>query len=166
MPRLQPAGVFGRLFSSIFPKKLEVQVRSEELPDGRIALTPVYLLAGQEVDPALVSPDPKQRILGHSVIADKSVLSRLPPGHNQAAEAEGGRVPSPISNGNGVLVQGKTGEKPAEVQEVKPQVMLTLNPGDTLDVHSQLVTDQGVVVAKPLDLETTAPGRGMVFCRR
>jgi len=54
MPRLQPAGVLGRLFSSIFPKKLEVQVRSEELADGRIALTPVYLLAGQEVDSALL----------------------------------------------------------------------------------------------------------------
>ena len=31
--------------------------------------------------------------------------------------------------------------------------MLTLNQGDTLDVHSQLTTDQGGIVAKPLDLE-------------
>ena len=54
MTRLQPAGVFGRLFSSIFPEKLEVQVRSEELADGAAPVfTPVYLLAGQEVDPAL-----------------------------------------------------------------------------------------------------------------
>jgi hypothetical protein len=48
MPRLQPAGALGRLFSSVFPKKLKVQVRSEEHADGRIALTPVYLLDGQE----------------------------------------------------------------------------------------------------------------------
>ena len=38
--------------------------------------------------------------------------------------------------------------------------MLTLNPGDTLDVHSQLMTDQGVVVAKPLDLEQLRQDEG------
>ena len=152
MPRLQPAGIFGRLFSSIFPKKLEVQVRSEELADGRIALTPVYLLDGQEVDPTLVSPDPTQRILGHSVIADKSVLAACRQGAATLTKPKAAEYLSDLKR-KGVPVQGKTEEKPADVREVKPRVMLTLNPGDTLDVNSQLMTDQGVVVAKPLDLE-------------
>jgi len=152
MPRLQPAGIFGRLFSSIFPKKLEVQVRSEELADGRIALTPVYLLDGQEVDPTLVSPDPTQRILGHSVIADKSVLDACRQGAATLPKPKAAEYLSGLKR-KGVPVQGKTEERPADVREVKPRVMLTLNPGDTLDVKSQLMTDQGVVVAKPLNLE-------------
>ena len=141
----------GRLFSSIFPKKLEVQVRSEELSDGRIALVPVYLLAGQEVDPALVGPDPKQRILGHSVIADKSVLDACRQGAVNLTKSRAAEHLSDLKR-KGVLVQGKTEEKPADVREVKPMVVLTLNPDDTLDVRSQLMTDQGVAVAKPLDL--------------
>ena len=162
MPQLQPAGVFGRLFSSIFPKKLEVQVRSEELSDGRIALTPVYLLAGQEVDPALISLDSRQRILGHSVIAGKSVLTAYRQGTTRLPKHKAAEYLGDLKR-KGVPVQGKTGEKLTEVQEVKPRVMLTLNPGDDLDVYSELITDQGVVVAKPLDLGQLRRDEGWFF---
>ncbi|MGA2257699.1 MAG: hypothetical protein ABSG53_23810, partial [Thermoguttaceae bacterium] len=162
MPRLQPAGVFGRLFSSIFPKKLEVQVRSEELSDGRIALTPVYLIAGQEVDSALVSLDPRQRILGHSAIAGKSVLSACRQGTTRLPKQKAAECLNDLKR-NGVLVQSKTGEKLTKVQEVKPRVMLTLNPADILDVHSQLITDRGVAVAKPLDLGQLRRDEGWFF---
>ena len=152
MPRLQPAGIFGRLFSSVFPKKLEVQVRSEELADGRIELIPAYFFDGQEVDPALVGRDPKQRILGHSVIADKSVLSACRQGAAKLTKPKAAEYLSELKR-KGIPVQGKTEEKPAEVREVKARVTLTLSPGDTLEVNSQLITDQGVVVAKPSNLD-------------
>lgn len=152
MPRLQPAGVFGRLLSSIFPKKLEMQVRSEELADGRIALTPVYLLDGQEVDPALVGSGPKQRILGHAVIADESALATCRQGAARLTKQHAAEYLSDLKR-KGVPVHGGTEAKPPDVREVKPKVMLTLNPGDTLEVRSQLMTDQGVAVAKPLNLE-------------
>ena len=157
MPRLQPAGVFGRLLSSIFPKKLEVQVRTEELSDGRIALHPVYLLAGQEVDPALVSLDPRQRILGYCVVADKSVLSACRQGAATLTKRKAAEYLHDLKR-KGVSVRGKTRTRP--LREVKPRVTLTLNPGDTLDVQSQLMTDQGVVVAKPLDLEQLRQDEG------
>ena len=162
MPRLRPAGIFGRLFSSIFPQKLEVQVRSEELSDGRIALTPVYLLAGQEVDPALVGPDPKQRILGHFVIADQSVLSACRPGTATLPKRKAAEYLFNLKR-KGVLVQGKAEEKPADVREVKPKVKLTMSPDGTLEVQSQLMTDQGVAVAKPLDLEQLRREEGWFF---
>ena len=53
----------------------------------------------------------------------------------------------------GVSVRNKATGTPTDVQEVKPRVTLTLNPDDTLDVTSELATDQGTVVAKPVDLE-------------
>jgi superfamily II DNA or RNA helicase len=159
MPRLQPVGVLGRLLSSIFPKKLELQVRTEELSDGRIALHPVYLLAGQEVDPALVGLDPRQRILGHCVVADKSVLSACRQGAAKLTKRKAAEYLQDLKRKR-VLVRGKTREAPTEVREVKPRVMLTLNPGDTLDVDSQLMTDQGVVAAKPLDLEQVRQDEG------
>ena len=159
MSRLQPAGVFGRLFSSIFPKKLELQVRSEELSDGRIALHPVYLLAGQEVDPALVSLDPRQRILGHCVVADQSVLSARRQGSAKLPKPTAAKYLHDLKR-KGVSVRAKTSGAPTDVREANPRVRLTLNSGDTLDVHCQLMTDQGVAVAKPLDLEQVRHDEG------
>ena len=152
MPSLEPARLFGRILSSILPRKLKVQISTEKLLDGRIALHPVYLLAGHEVDPALVSLAPKQRILGYSIIADKSVLSARRQGAVRLSKRKAAEHLQELKR-QGVSVQGKTGEAPTEVRAVNPRVMLTLNPGDTLDVQSQLTTDQGGVVAKPLDLE-------------
>ena len=157
MPELQPAGVFGRLFSSIFPKKLEVQVRSEELADGRIALTPVYLLAGQEVDPALVSLDPKQRILGHSVIADKSVLTACRQGTIRLPKQKAAEHLSDLKR-KGVSVQGKTEEKLTEVQEVKPRVTLTLNPERHPRCPFPIDDRSGGSRCKASGLGATAPG--------
>ena len=159
MPRLQPAGVFGRLLSSICPKKLGLQIRAEELSDGRIALHPIYLLAGQEVDPALVGLDPKQRILGHCVVADPSVLSACRQGTARLTKRKAAEYLHDLKRKN-VSVRGRTHEVPMEVREVKPRVMLTLNPGDTLDVQTQLMTDQGVVAAKPSDLEQVRQDEG------
>ena len=159
MPRLQPVGVLGRLLSSIFPKKLELQVRTEELSDGRIALHPVYLLAGQEVDPALVSLDPRQRILGHCVVADKSVLSACRQGAAKLTKRKAAEYLQDLKRKR-VSLRGKNREAPTDVREVKPRVMLTLNPGETLDVDSQLMTDQGVVAAKPLNLEQVRQDEG------
>jgi superfamily II DNA or RNA helicase len=77
MTQLQPAGFLGRIVSSLLPKRLEVLVRSEEQADGSIALTPVCLVGGREVDPALVGSSASQRILGYSVVADEKALSLL-----------------------------------------------------------------------------------------
>jgi len=48
---------------------------------------------------------------------------------------------------------------------VKPRVVLTLNPGDSLDVRCQLMTDQRVVAAKPLDLERVRQDEGWYVAR-
>lgn len=40
MSKLQPAGLIGKISSFFFPKKLEVQIRAEQLPDGTIELIP------------------------------------------------------------------------------------------------------------------------------
>ena len=48
---------------------------------------------------------------------------------------------------------GSVDHSHVEVHEVKPQLTLRLNPDDTLDVQSQLATQQGVVVKKPVNLE-------------
>ena len=152
MLRLQPAGILGRLLSSIFPKKLELQVRTEELSDGRIALCPVYLLAGQEVAGDLVGPDPRQRILGYRVVADKSVLGVRRRGAITLSKPEAADYLQDLKR-KGVPVQGKTRESPNHVHEVKSRVMLALKPGDALDVHSELVTSEGRTIPKPVDLE-------------
>lgn len=152
MTALQTAGVVGRLFSSVFPKKLEVQVRTEELSDGHIALQPVCLLAGQEVALDLVGPSPRQRILGYSVVADTSVLTVCRQGAATLSKPRAAEYLRDLKR-NGVPVQGKTRQSPVNVQEVKPKIVLTLNSGDALVVKSEVVTREGASVPKPRDLE-------------
>ena len=48
---------------------------------------------------------------------------------------------------------GSIDHSKVNIQEVKPQLTLRLNPDDTLDVQSHLATSQGVVVEKPVSLE-------------
>jgi SNF2 family DNA or RNA helicase len=162
MPRLQPAGFVERLLSSLFPKKLEVQVESEELPDGRITLHPVYRLAGQAIDPALVGVEPRQRILGYSVVVDTSVLAVLRQGTATLTRQKATECLHDLRR-KGVAVRATIAETPAarqtaaatpsHVQEVRLKVTLTLNADDSLDVCTELVTEDGTVVAKPADLE-------------
>lgn len=152
MTQLQPAGIFGRILSSLLPKKLEVQVRSEEQSDGTIALTPVCLIGGHEVDPGLVGLASRQHILGFSVVADKKALSIIRQGPANLTKREAAEYLGNL-NRQGISVRNQANGTPTDVQEVTPRVMLTLNPDDTLDVQSELTTNQGTVVAKPVDLE-------------
>lgn len=151
MTQLQPAGVFGRILSSLLPKKLEVFVRSEEQPDGTIRLTPVCLIGGRQIDPALVGPASSQQILGYSVVADQRALSIVRQGPVHLTKARAAEHLGDLKR-QAVPVCKATGT-PTDVQEVAPRVMLTLNPDDTLDVRSELATRQGTVVDKPVDLE-------------
>jgi hypothetical protein len=152
MTQLQAARFFGRFFSSLLPKKLKVHVESEEQPDGTIALTPVFLIGRHEVDPTLVGLASSQHILGYSIAADKKALSLLRQGPAKLTMREAAEYLGNLKR-QGVSVRNKATGTPTCVQEVKPRVTLTLNPDDTLDVASELATDQGTVVAKPVDLE-------------
>jgi hypothetical protein len=162
MTQLQPAGFFGRFFSSLLPKKLKVQVHSEEQPDGTIALTPVFLIGRHEVDPTLVGVGSNQHILGYSVAADKKALSLLHQGPAKLTKREAAEYLGNLKR-QGVSVRNKATGTPTDVQEVKPRVTLTLNPDDTLDVASELATGQGTVVAKPVDLEQLRRDEGWYF---
>jgi hypothetical protein len=152
MPSLQPAGFLGRVFSSLFPKRLEAQVCSEDLADGRIALHLVYLLSGHEVDPALVKPVSRQRILGYSVVTDRSVLSLSRHGAMRLTKQKAAEVLDDLRR-KGIAVRDKTRATLTDRKQVRVKLALAMHPGDVLDVQSQLITDDGVVVAKPLDLE-------------
>jgi superfamily II DNA or RNA helicase len=152
MPHLKPAGFFARFISSLFPKRLEVTVRTKELPDGRIAMKPVYLVAGQEIDSAWVNSDRRQRIQGYAVVADESVLAARRRGPVKASKRKAAEHLRELRR-EGVAVVGSASQASPDVREVRPRITLTLNAGDTLEVRSQLATDQGDIVASPLDLD-------------
>ena len=127
MAQLQPAGLLGGILSWLLPKKLEVQVRSEEQPDGTITLTPVCLIGGHEVDPGLVGLASRQHILGYSVVADKKALSvvRQRPANLTKRKAAG--YFRKLKH-QGISVRNRISETPTDVQEVTLSVTLTLNP--------------------------------------
>ena len=55
---------------------------------------------------------------------------------------------------------GSIDHSQVDVQQVKPQLTLRLNPDDTLDVQSQLATQQGVVMKKPVSLDQLRQNEG------
>jgi hypothetical protein len=152
MTQLQPAGFFRRIFSPLLPQKLKVHLRSEEQSDGTIALTPVCLIGRHQVDPALVGPAARQQILGYSVVANPQALALLRRGPAKLSKREAAEYLGNLQR-QGISVRNPATGTPTDVREVKPRVTLTLNPDDTLDVASELTTDQAAVVAKPRDLE-------------
>lgn len=72
---LRPAGIIRRIFSSLLPGRLRVEIRLEEQPDGTVLFSPACLVGRHEVDRALVGLAPSQQILGNSVVADAAALS-------------------------------------------------------------------------------------------
>lgn len=152
MPHLQPAGFFARLISSLFPRRLEVQVRTKELPDGRIAVHPVYLLGGQVVDPAWLADTPRQRIQGYAVVADPAVLATRRRGSIRTTKRKAAEYLQDLRR-HGVRARGSATHTLSDVQQARPRITLRLDEGDTLEVQSQLETAGGNVVAKPVDLE-------------
>jgi superfamily II DNA or RNA helicase len=151
MTRLQPAGFFGRFLSSLLPKKLEVQVHCEPQPDGTIALTPVCLIGGSEVDSAFVSLDANQNILGYSVAVGEKAIAVLRQGRATLTKRKAAEHLVTLRR-QGIAVRHRATGVPVAVRYVKPNVALALNADDTLDVRSTLVTKQGTPVAKPADL--------------
>ncbi|NUQ61493.1 MAG: DEAD/DEAH box helicase [Pirellulales bacterium] len=121
MTQWKSAGILGRLLSSLRPKKLVVQVRSEEQPDGTITLTPVCLVAGREVDPALVRNVRRQRILGYSVAADPRSLSILRQGPIRLPKRKAAENLAGLARLGIPVCHQATGTQ-TDVQEVMPRV--------------------------------------------
>ncbi len=156
MERLEPAGLLGRLVSCLFPKRLEVDLRSEILADGNLELIPVYHLDGKVVPGELVSAADRQEILGYVVTAGPDVVQvqRETAGQRRRySKRKAAEVITQLSQ-RGVRVRSKGQNASLRVETVKPEVFLHLHADDSLTVRSQLTTAKGLVVEKPTDLET------------
>jgi SNF2 family DNA or RNA helicase len=159
MAKLQPAGLLGKIASFLFPKKLEVQVRTEQCSDGTIELTPVYLVDGKEIEPRLITESRQQTILGYNVEADDRTLSVCRRGRTRVTKRKAAEYLKDMQQ-QGIRVRSKDGRPPPVLSEVKPEITLTLNPDDSLEVASTLATAKGEVVEKPVSLEQLSKDDG------
>lgn len=152
MAKLQPAGLVGKITSFLFPKKLEIQVRTEQCPDGTTELTPLYFIDGQEVEARFITPSAHQTILGYNVEADEQTLAVSRRGCTRVTKRKAAEYLKDMQQ-RGILVRSKGGRVPVVHSEVKPDITLTLNSDDSLDVTTTLATADGDVVEKPVSLE-------------
>jgi superfamily II DNA or RNA helicase len=159
MGRLEPAGLIGKIASFFFPKKLEVQVRAERLADGTIELIPTYFLDGHEIDPATVTADAQQTILGYSVVADEKARTVRRQGRAKVTKRKAAEYLEQMRR-QGIPVRSRQGTARPAVREVKPEITLTLDPDDRLNVRSTLATPDGKVIEKPVDLEQLRKDEG------
>jgi hypothetical protein len=154
MQPLRPAGIFARIVSHFFPRKLTAHLRAEILPNGQVELTPVFTVDGLAVDGEQIGDGKAQKIFGHSVELDEVALVARRETHGRRtvlAKSKAARFLDSLSE-RGVNVFAKDGRTPLQITDVRPEVCLTLTPDDRLIVESELTTPEGVVVGKPSDL--------------
>ncbi len=155
MAKLKPTGLWARISTSFVPKQLKAHARTEVLPNGQVEVTPLYEIDGYEISPELIGVASSQRILGYQVTLDSPALhiqnktrgksTRLSKSkaHQFIKELEKCQVP----------IRSRDGKAQPRIAQVKPEVILTLLPDDSLVVEPELVSTEGVVFQRPPSLE-------------
>ena len=155
MAELRRATFFESLASFFSPKLLEVQVRTALLANGDYGVKPLFLVDGQEVPADQLTPDLNQRVLGRYVRLGeqaKKVLSLTKGQPIRLAKSKAASLLDGLSKA-GVTIRNRDGKASVQLKTAKPEVSLELQPDDSLRVTSQLVTTEGVVIAKPKDID-------------
>ena len=154
MTQLPRAGLIDGIASILFPKRLEVQLRTETLPTGEVQIDPAYFIDGKEVPAELVSLEEKQQILGYRVVLDGAAQR----GHRHTqgkrtrlSKKKAAEFLLQLEN-EGIAIRTKDGKRQPRIAQVRPEVRLTLHPDDKLSIASELVTTEGVIVPKPADI--------------
>lgn len=155
LPPLKPAGFWRRLSTFFFPRLLSAELRTTMLADGQVDVRPVFLLDGMEVPSEMVRPEVEQRILGHAVRHSKA--SQLVQRQTQGKRTRLGKkraadVLRELGD-SGVRLRSRDGRREPRIERVKPDVRMALGADDALHVHSDLVSESGVVVDKPASLD-------------
>lgn len=167
MARLQPAGVLATIGSLLFPKHVEVHVRTETLPNGQVQVTPFFTIDGHEVPSELLSPDKRQKVLGYNVILDKqsqSVHRQTQGKPTRLAKKKAAEFLTDLAH-SGIAIRSKDGKIKPRIETVRPDVSLDLRPDDSLSVQSELHTANGIVVDKPQSLEPLKEDGGWYVAR-
>ncbi len=162
MADLKPAGFFSAIGSYFFPKQVSVEVRTETLPGGQVEITPRFSIDGHEVASNLLTPNANQKILGYYVALDEQSLSvhkQTQGRRTRLAKRKAAEFLNDLSR-RGIAVRSKNGQVRPRIETVKPDVELELRPDDTLKIHSELQTADGVVLDKPTDLDQLRADEG------
>jgi len=164
MEQLPPAGLIGSLVSLLFPKKLTSEVRISHLANGQVEVVPVYLIGGQEVPSELVRGAGSQQILGYRVEVDRAAYQVHQQTHGKRARLsrrQAGQFLGKV-RATGVRIASEDGSIQVRVTEVKPEVKLELDEHDRLRVETELVTPDGVIVAKPKGIHEITEEEGWI----
>jgi SNF2 family DNA or RNA helicase len=151
MAQLKPAGFFAALGSILFPRRVTVHVRTEVLQNGQVQVTPFFNIDGQEVLSDLIRPEPYQKILGYNVVLDRhcqSVHKQTQGKTIRLAKKKAAEFLTQLEH-SGIVIRSKDGKIQPRIQTVKPDISLELRQDDSLKVHSELCSANGVVLDKP-----------------
>ena len=152
MAKLQPAGLIGKLASFLFPKKLQVEVRTEQCSDGTIEFKPVYSIDGKEIEASLIAPSPQQTILGYKIKVHDHTVSICRRGATRVTKRKAAEYLKEIQQ-RGIWVRHKDGRPSPSPTEVTPDLTVTLNADDSLEITLTLATARGEIVEKPVSLD-------------
>ncbi len=152
MAKLQPAGLVGKIASFLFPRKLQVEVRTEQCSDGTIEFKPVYSIDGKDIEASLIAPLPQQTVLGYKIEVNDHTLSICRRGTTRVTKRKAAEYLKDMQQ-RGIQVRHRGSLASPSLTEVKPDVTLTLNADDSLEVTSTLATAHGEIVEKPANLD-------------
>lgn len=160
--QLEPAGFWNGLISSLIPKRLDVEVQTQSIPDGTVEVIPIFTIDGHLVAPELLCQSESQSVLGYSVSAGTEALTVLKETGGRKTRLSKHKAASFIGQmtQRGVRLKVKGKNAAPQVNTVKPELELELREDDSLQINSRLVTPQGIVVEKPTSLAELSKDNG------
>ena len=134
---------------------MEVELRTETLPDGNLEVVPIYAVGGQFVPAELISGASRQTIFGHTVTLgdDALLVQKETRGRPQRFSKKHAASFIGQMADKGVRLRSRWKKTPPTVSVVKPELKLELNEDDALRISAQLATPKGIVVEKPTNLQ-------------
>lgn len=159
---LRPAGIVRSVLSFFSPQLLDVQVRACWLKGGDCEVTPVFTVDGAEVPATQIGPDRTQRVLGYHITvtnAARKVLSLTKGRPIKLAKAKAATTLESLASA-GVALRTADGTSALQIRSARPDVTLELQADDSLRITSHLVTDEGVVISKPSDIDALRKDEG------
>lgn len=164
MAKLKKASLFSAVGSFFFPKKIEVEVRTETLANGNVRITPVFTVDGEEISGERLKPLKSQMLEGYNVSLDEQRLDVLRFTQGKATTLTKRKAGEYLSNlsRTSVPIRSKDGATSTRVDTAKANLKLELRDDDSLTVRSELTTNSGVVIQKPPQLNELMRDEGWI----
>ena len=144
-------GLLQRIRSLVRPRPIEVRLELRRLNDGKVELTPIFLIDGQPVPTDALKQSPNQTLDGLRVKASRRVLDALRETAGKPQVYSRSKAAKALEGWNArgyAIVHSGTGQ-PVTFAQAHVGVEVALHPNEKLTVSADLTDPSGRALPRP-----------------